>query len=261
MSESSEILTRVDGPVLNVVLNRPTKRNAMTFAMYDDLADLLGGLDPDGPIKVVTITGAGSQAFASGTDISLFRGFSSGEDGLKYEVRVERSLGAVEACPVPTVAAISGACTGGGAVIAACCDLRLATSDMTFGFPIARTLGNCLSTNTLGRLVPLIGEARTKDMLMTCRLMGAEEALAIGLVRELYDDTSALLKAASELALQLARHAPLTLRATKDALLRMRSAAAEIDDDDLIALCYGSADFREGLDAFLAKRAPEWKGC
>jgi enoyl-CoA hydratase/carnithine racemase len=145
-------------------------------------------------------------------------------------------------------------------VIAAACDLRIATRSLKFGFPIARTLANMLSATNIARVAALAGVGRTVDMVMTTRLMGAEEALAVGLVNELFDTPDALMQRAHALAAQIATQAPLTMRATKEIVRRMRERAAGIDDKDLIALCYGSADFQEGLDAFLTKRTPKFAG-
>jgi enoyl-CoA hydratase/carnithine racemase len=169
-------------------------------------------------------------------------------------------FGAVEACPVPTIAAIAGACTGGGAGIAAACDLRIACADLKFGFPIARTLGNTLSIANLSRLANLIGAGRVKDVIFTARLVGAQEAAAIGLVSEILPDHAALIARATDLAEQLAGHAPLTLSTTKEALRRLRVTGAESDDRDLIIKAYMSEDFKEGMEAFLGKRKPAWKG-
>jgi len=206
------------------------------------------------------LRGAGDKAFAAGTDIAQFRAFKTAEDALGYERRIDKVLGAVERCPLPTVAALAGACTGGGAGIAAACDIRIAARDLKFGFPIARTLGNCLSARNLARLAALMGAGRTKEMIFTSRLVGAEEALAVGLVTELLADKAAVEARALALAALLAEQAPLTLRATKEALRRLNAAAAAVDDKDLIVLCYTSEDFHEGLEAFLAKRKPDWKG-
>ncbi|WP_027171679.1 enoyl-CoA hydratase/isomerase family protein [Methylobacterium sp. 10] len=263
MSATDEILFDTDAVgIARIVLNRPQARNALTFAMYQGLIDLCGRIEADERIKVLVITGAGEKAFAAGTDIAQFRGFSSAEDALGYERFMDRVLGALERLRVPVIAAIAGACTGGGAAIAASCDLRIATRDARFGFPIARTLGNCLSMSNLRRLSSLIGPARVKDMIFTARLFGAEEALSAGLVGEVVEDAAALAVRATELATQLAGHAPLTLRATKEGLRRL-AAEEEVTarpDDDLILMCYTSADFREGMEAFLAKRPPDWTG-
>jgi len=257
---SDELLYEVRDAIGFITFNRPAARNALTFAMYEGLAEICETAAARGEAKALVLTGAGDKAFAAGTDISQFRAFKTPEDALDYEGRIDKVLTAVERCPLPTVAALAGACTGGGAGIAAACDIRIASRDLKFGFPIARTLGNCLSASNLARLSALIGAGRTKEVIFTSRLVGAEEALAAGLVTELLDDRAALAARAAELAGQLAGQAPLTLRATKEALRRLTAAAAEVDDKDLIVLCYTSEDFREGLEAFLAKRKPDWQG-
>lgn len=257
---SEDLLYEVRDQIGYVTFNRPQARNAMTFAMYEGLAQICGEAPTDGTLRAIVITGAGEKAFAAGTDINQFRAFKEPQDAIGYEKRIERVLDSIESCPLPTIAAIAGYCTGGGAGIAAACDIRIATRDARFGFPIARTLGNCLSIENYARLSSLIGAARTKEMIFTARLIDAEEARTAGLVSEILEDHAALGARAEELARTLASHAPLTLRATKEALRRLRDAGAEHDDEDLILMCYMSEDFREGLDAFLSKRPPQWKG-
>lgn len=259
MSEN-ELLYEVRGTTGWITLNRPQARNALTFAMYDGLAEICRSVPTDGSVKCLVVTGAGEKAFAAGTDMTQFRGFTSDQDALDYEHRMDVVLGAVEACPVPTIAAISGACTGGGAGIAAACDIRLTTADLRFGFPIARTLGNCLSIANLSRLSALMGAGRTKEVIFTARLVGADEAQAIGLVSEIVADHAALIARAEALAEQLAGHAPITLATTKEALRRLRVEGAGADDRDLVIRAYMSEDFKEGMEAFLGKRKPEWKG-
>jgi enoyl-CoA hydratase/carnithine racemase len=165
----------------------------------------------------------------------------------------------LERCEVPTIAAIAGICAGGGAAIAACCDLRIGTKTAKFGFPIARTLGNCLSIANISRLSTLIGPARVKDIIFAARMVEADEAVGIGLLSETVQDLAALQARTDELARLVAGHAPLTLRATKEALHRMQPKILP-DDEDLIRMCYQSRDFREGMDAFLNKRPPQWIG-
>ncbi len=252
---SDDLLYETGGGIGRVTLNRPQARNALTFAMYDRLAQI--ATDP-GDVRAVIVAGAGDKAFAAGTDINQFRDFASPEDAIRYEAMIDRCVGALERCPVPTIAAIAGACTGGGAGIAAGCDIRIAAANARFGFPIARTLGNCLSMANLARLSALIGSARVIEMIFTARLFSAEEALAVGLVSQVLPDAEALAARATELATLLSGHAPLTMRATKEALRRLRDSLPP--DEDLIRLCYGSQDFKEGMDAFLTKRAPVWKG-
>jgi enoyl-CoA hydratase/carnithine racemase len=246
--------------VAYVTFNRPQARNALTFAMYERLAEICRNANEDRSIKAILITGAGDKAFAAGTDISQFRTFDKEQDALDYEERIDRVMNAIERCRVPTVAAIHGACTGGGASIAACCDLRIASRTMKFGFPVARTLGNCLSLASYSRLVYLVGPVLVKDIVFQARLVEADEALAKGLVNELCDSQVALMDRAEEVVRIVASHAPLTLQATKEALLRLRPSVPHGEGNDLVLMCYMSADFREGMDAFLTKRKPVWKG-
>jgi enoyl-CoA hydratase/carnithine racemase len=255
----SEITTQVRGHTLWITFNRPQARNALTFEMYEGLATLCREVPTDGSIRAVVIHGAGGKAFAAGTDMTQFRAFDKAQDALDYEARIETVLEAVERCPLPTVAAINGACTGGGAAIAGACDIRITTANLKFGFPIARTLGNCLAAANLARLSSLMGAGRVREMIFTARLIGAEEAQGCGLVTEVLEDEDALMTRAGELADTLAQMAPLTLRATKEAMRRV-SAATRVEDADLIEMCYMSRDFRHGLEAFLNKEKPEWSG-
>jgi enoyl-CoA hydratase len=257
---TEELLYDVRDGIARVTFNRPQARNALTFAMYERLAEICGSVNQDRSIRALILTGAGDKAFAAGTDISQFRAFKTPQDALDYEARIDRVVGAIEECRVPVIAAIAGACTGGGGGIAAACDLRIAAANARFGFPIARTLGNCLSMGNLSRLASLIGFARAKEIILTARLVEAPEALAAGLVSEVLPDHAALMARAEELAKLLTGHAPLTMQATKEALRRLRPKLAAEEGRDLILMCYMSRDFREGMEAFLAKRPPEWRG-
>lgn len=258
---TDELLYAIRDGVGTVTFNRPQARNAMTFAMYERLAAICDEVTAgDGGVRALLVTGAGEKAFAAGTDINQFRAFETPQDALDYEARIDRVLGALERCPVPTVAAIAGACTGGGAAIAACCDIRIGAANTRFGFPIARTLGNCLSISNYTRLASLIGPARTKELIFTSRLVEAEEARSLGLLSEILPDHPALMERAEALTRLVAGQAPLTLRATKEALRRIKEKMAPEEGRDLIVMCYMSEDFREGMDAFLNKRAPVWRG-
>ena len=260
MTGEDEILFEtLEGGIARVTFNRPQARNAFTFGMYERLAAFCREAAEDKSIRAIILTGAGEKAFAAGTDISQFREFKTPEDAIQYEERVGRVIGVLESCPKPIIAAIAGACTGGGGAIAAAADIRIGAANAKFGFPIARTLGNILSMGAFSRLVSLIGPARTKEMIFTARLVEAEEAKQIGLLHELVP-----LETLQERALAVARicaaNAPLTLRATKEAIARLRPAISSEEGRDLILMCYMSADFREGMEAFLAKRPPVWKG-
>jgi enoyl-CoA hydratase/carnithine racemase len=255
-----ELLYDIRDGIGTITLNRPQARNALTFPMYERLKQIALTAGEDASLRAIVITGAGEKAFAAGTDISQFRAFKGPEDALAYEARMDEVLSALEHCPKPTIAAIAGACTGGGAAIAAVCDIRIASANARFGFPIAKTLGNCLSMQNYGRLAALIGPARVIDLIYTARLVEAEEAKAIGLVSELLPDHAALQARAAALAQIIAGHAPLTLRATKEAMRRLREAARDVHGDDLVTMCFSSEDFRQGVENFLAKRPMQWQG-
>jgi len=260
VTASEDLLYSVEEGIARMTFNRPQARNALTFAMYERMAEICQAVNADRSIKALILTGAGDKAFASGTDISQFRAFETAQDALDYEARIDRVLGTLEQCRVPIIAAIAGACTGGGAGIAACCDIRIGTESTRIGFPIARTLGNCLSMSNISRLVSLVGPARTKDMIFKARLVEAPEALALGLLSEVVPDVATLHRRAEETAKLVASHAPLTLEATKEAVRRIRRTLSREEGEDLILKAYMSEDFREGMDAFLNKRTPNWKG-
>lgn len=257
---SDELLYEVRDGIARLTFNRPQARNAFTFAMYERLAEICTAAENDHSIKAMLLTGAGDKAFASGTDINQFKSFKTADDAIAYESRIDRVVGTLERCRVPTIAAIAGACTGGGGALAAACDIRIAAANARFGFPVARTLGNCLSMGNYARLATLIGHAKTKEIIFTARLIEAEEARTLGLVSEVLPDHAALMTRADELVKTVAGLAPLTLRATKEALHRLMTRIPPGEGQDLILMCYMSEDFREGMDAFLNKRPPQWKG-
>ena len=255
----NEVLVERRGDVVWLTFNRPEARNAMTFAMYARMAEVAQEVDADPAVRALVLTGAGG-AFVSGTDISQFSAFTRESEALEYEERMDRWLTALERVRVPTIAALRGPVVGGGAAIAAACDLRVASPSARFGVPVARTLGNCFSMANLVRLVSLIGVARVKEIVFTARLVDADEALSIGLYHEVTAAEDALVPRVDELARSIASHAPLTLRATKEALRRIRDRMLPEESADLILLCYMSRDFREGVRAFMEKRKPVWTG-
>ncbi len=252
------LFERRDG-IAWLTFNRPQAKNAMTFAMYERLQGLCQEVNTDRTIRAMVLTGAGG-AFVAGTDISEFREFREERHALEYEARMNRVLEALESVEVPTIAAIRGPATGGGAAIAAACDLRIGSPSAKLGFPIARTLGNCLSMANYARWVWLVGPAKLKELIFTARLIEAPEARAIGLLNEVTPSEETLPARATEMATTIASHAPLTLRATKEALRRIQRRMTPEDGSDLVVMCYMSKDFREGVEAFLSKRKPIWKG-
>jgi enoyl-CoA hydratase len=250
----------IDGPVGYLTFNRPEARNAMTWTMYDALAETCAEAEAGKGIRVLVLRTIG-DAFIAGTDIRQFTGFRSGEDGIAYERRMESVIARLERVPVPTIAQVQGAAAGGGCMIALVCDLRVCTPSAKFGVPIARTLGNCLSAANYARLLDLIGPARTKDLLFTGRMLDVTEASTLGLVTRIAD-AGAIDDVVRDLAREIAKNAPFTIGVTKESIRRISEhrRLAPGTDDDLIAACYASQDFREGVEAFVAKRAPTFTG-
>jgi len=256
---NEEIRAERRGGALWIRVDRPAARNAMTFAMYDRIAALCREATADASVKAVVLTGSG-DAFVAGTDIAQFVDFKEAAQALDYERRMDAWLGAIEDVHVPTIAALRGPVVGGGLAIAAACDLRIAAPSARFGVPVARTLGNCFSAANLVRLAALVGLGRVKELVLTARLIDAQEARAIGLVTEVVASEDALDARVDALVEQLASFAPLTLHATKEMVRRIRARMMPDEASDLVALCYTSADFREGVAAFIGRRKPVWKG-
>ncbi len=256
---SEHVLVARDGAIVTLSFNRPEARNAMTWDMYQRLYDTCEEVDADDSIRVLVLKGTGGKAFVAGTDIGQFTEFKSAEDGLRYERNADQRMGRVARVRKPVIAQIQGFAVGGGFGIAAGADVRIATSDARFGLPMARTLGNCLSMLAYARFADLLGASRLKEMMMTARLLSAEEALAAGFVHRIVP-AETIETQVRELAEQVAALAPITLRVTKEALRRIQEARPVPNGDDLIATTYGSADFHEGVRAFLDKRPPRWTG-
>jgi len=250
-----------DGPLATLTFNRPEARNAMTWDMYQALVDVCDRVDDDSSIRVLILKGAGGKAFVAGTDIGQFAAFRDPEDGINYEHRIDEVLDRLERVTKATIAQIQGVAVGGGCGIALTCDLRIATPDSAFGIPVARTLGNCLSGATYSRLVDLLGPSLVKDMLLTGRLIPGTEALGLGMVNRL-EAAGDIEAAVRDYALQIAANAPLTVRATKEMIRRIMAGRRlrPGEDRDVVTMCYSSHDFREGVEAFVAKRAPKWTG-
>jgi enoyl-CoA hydratase/carnithine racemase len=235
------------GPAAWVTFNRPEAHNAMTFEMYEALFECCERADADDEVRVLVLRGAGEKAFVAGTDIRQFTQFSSPEDGLRYEATIDRIVGRLETVRKPTIALVHGFAMGSGLALAAACDLRVCTPAASFGLPIARTVGNCLSMENYARLAALLGEARLKDIVFTARAVDADEALAIGLATEVVPDAEERVQELCEL---LASHAAVTMRVTKEALRRLRTVP---DGDDLVREAYGSDEFRSRVRAFLSR--------
>jgi enoyl-CoA hydratase/carnithine racemase len=248
---------RRDG-VVHVTLAQPGRRNALTYEMYDALEAACRDAAADPSVRALVLRGA-DGSFAGGTDIRHLADLRSGEDGVVYEARMRKAQEAVLDLRVPVLAVVEGVCVGGGLVLAALADLVVCTPDARFGSPIARTLGNTLSATSLARLHACLGRRRTAEILLTGRLLDAEEARAAGFVTAVVPADE--LEARVEDTLEAVRAcAPLSLWSFKEVERRLDAAAAQVPVEDVYRRVYGSRDFREGVEAFLAHRPARYEG-
>ena len=246
--------------VARVTLAHPGKHNAIDVAMWEALRAgfaAWSALPPRDAPRAVVVRGEGDQ-FASGGDIDEFATFRFDEDRLRrfHEEVVAPALAAVADCEIPLVAQIAGACVGGGLEIAACCDIRVAGRSSRFGAPIAK-LGFPMAPRELQRLATIFPHAVLREILLEARLVGADEALRLGLVHEVVEDAAVAARAAAR-AERIAALAPQAARIHKRTL---RQIAAGGPDEAQIRAHYAyapSAEHREGIAAFLAKRAPRF---
>jgi enoyl-CoA hydratase/carnithine racemase len=255
----TELLTDIHPPVARITLNRPDRRNALSSQMWFGLLEITARLASEPSVKVALITGAGDAAFSAGADIAEMR------DGLADPSAMKRMQQAVldaqaawERLPIPTIAVIRGACTGGGCGLALACDLRLATPDAFFAIPPAK-LGLAYSLADTKRLYDLVGPSRAKEILFTGRRVNAEEALALGMINEIAP-SDALEDRALSLAREIAGNAGNSVRAAK-AVVNMISDGvhAETPESKLFYdESFSSPEFLEGAQAFLEKRTPRF---
>ena len=258
MSGSGAVHYERRGITARLTFDRPGARNAMSWAMYDQLSAALDELDADTTVRVAELRGAHGH-FVAGTDISQFESFTTGDEGIAYERRLDSIVSRLESVRVPTVAVVEGTAAGAGLLFAAACDFRVCTPDARFMVPIARTVGNTLSLKSVARLVAHLGPSRTKLLIMTAGTLEAEAARTIGFVSAVVEPAR-LEPHVTDLLEKLSELAPLTLSATKRLVQRILDGFAAGEADDLIREIYGSRDFHEGVDAFREKRPPKWEG-
>lgn len=257
-AEPGRVRLNVDGGIARLTFDRPQARNAMTWCMYDELAEGCRAIDADPAIRVAVLRGAGGKSFIAGTDIEQFRRFASGRDGVAYEQKIDLYVAALEALRVPTIAVVEGWAVGGGLAIANACDLRIAVTGARFGVPIARTLGNCLSPANLRRLCDTLGVGWVKRMVLLAEMPTADELRPLGYLSAVVS-AEELDARVDDTCQRLLAHAPGTMRVTREMLLRL-ATDPQAQADDLIESCYGSEDFREGVEAFSTKNPPRWQG-
>jgi enoyl-CoA hydratase/carnithine racemase len=256
--EDGVVLLERTGSIAMMTISRPGSLNALTWTMYEQMEAHLRTLASDETLRALVIRGAG-KAFATGTDIHQFQGYTSA-DGALYERKMETIIEGLYNFPRPVIAAVHGYALGAGILFAAVADLRYATPSSRFGMPIARTLGNCLSMKNYHHLVEGFGAMRAKEMIFTGRLLSAQDALHYGFLTAIVEEDR-IYAYVLEIAQQVSNHAPLTIWATKEAQRRINAAALRNTSfDDVMARVYDSHDFAEGVQAYGAKRKPRWTG-
>ncbi|HEV7412211.1 MAG TPA: enoyl-CoA hydratase-related protein [Casimicrobiaceae bacterium] len=249
-----------DGAIATVVLNAPDKLNALSKASWAELGRVVRELSADESLRCVIVRGAGTKAFAAGADIAEFPEVrASAAQGKEYGELIHATMRSIGECRHPTVAMIHGVCVGGGLEVALMCDLRICGAGSRFGIPINR-LGLTMGYGELAGLLAVVGPAAALEILLEGRIFGAQEAFDKRLVQRVVpdEDVEAEARAAAE---RIAAGAPLVARWHKQFIRRL-SLTPQLSDADWAEgyACFDTADFREGLAAFLAKRDPRFRG-
>ncbi len=259
---TDKMLAEKDGAIGWMIFNNPARRNATSLEMWQAIADILEDFGSDPAVRVVVMRGAGDKAFVSGADISQFEDQrADAEAAASYNRVADGARAAMAALDKPLIAMIRGYCLGGGVAIAMAADMRIAADDARFGIPAAR-LGIAYGFGYLKKLVDLVGPAYAKEILLTARRLGAEEALRIGLVNHVVP-VAELEAVVRETCATIIDNAPLSLVANKAIIDEIAKDPGERDParlEELARRCYDSADYAEGRRAFMEKRKPVWSG-
>lgn len=260
MPHSQYVLQERIGGVLRITVDRPDALNALSSQLLDDLIDAFSSADADADVRVVILTGGGDRVFIAGGDIKEMMGMSPSE-AREYSLLGHRLAQAIEGIGKPVIAAVNGAATGGGCELATACDIRIASDRARFSQPEVK-LGVPPGWGGALRLLRIAGAGRAREMILTGRMVPAEEALRMGLVHAVVPQER-LMAEAEAIAATIAANAPVALAHAK----RFLNLAPSLDpisatelEADLFALCFATEDQREGMSAFLEKRAAQYKG-
>ncbi len=256
------LVVRREPPLAWLEINRPAAHNALNTRVWEQLAESFEGLGADAAIRVIILRGAGEKAFISGADISEFTALrANAAMTARYDALSGRAWGAINRAAQPVIAMVNGLCYGGGVSIALACDLRLAADHARFAVPATR-LGLSYPMEAIERLVHIVGPTHAAHILLCAEPVDASEAQRIGLVNRVVPRAE-LEEATRRYALRLAEGAPLTLAAHKRAIHESLRARADRDTDglrELMRRCFDSADYQEGIAAFMEKRPPRFRG-
>jgi enoyl-CoA hydratase/carnithine racemase len=257
---SDSVLLAREGAIATITFNKPERMNALDRGMWERLGTLMRELSADDALRCIVLRGAGTKAFAAGADIAEFATErANANQAAGYGEAIHHTMEAVRECPHPTLAMIHGACVGGGLEVAAMCDMRICGESSRFGIPIKK-LGLTMAYGELMGLLGVVGPATALEILLEGRVFKADEALAKGLVNRVVPDDR-VESEAMEAAQRIATGAPLVARWHKK-FIRKLQYQARLSDDDWVEgfACFDTADYKEGVSAFLGKRDPQFKG-
>jgi enoyl-CoA hydratase len=257
-----KILQKIADGVGIITFNNPEKRNAMSLDMWEGLGLALVELRDDAEVRVVILIGAGDKAFVSGADISQFeKNRHNAEASEEYSKKSAAQRALLADYPKPIIACIRGFCLGGGMQVAMAADIRIASENSQFGIPAAK-LGIAYGYDGLKHLVSLVGPSWARLLMYTGMRIDSAEAVRIGLVDRVVPDTE-LWDATSEIARTISGNAPLAIKAAKITIAQVLKDPDKRDMDaikQIGTVCMDSEDFREGRQAFMEKRKPQFKG-
>jgi enoyl-CoA hydratase/carnithine racemase len=261
--QTEKILAHVENGIGWITFNQPKKRNAISFAMWKAIPEIISDFAAADDVRVVVMKGAGDKAFVSGADISEFEEVRSTPEQIEiYEKATSASGAALRSLEKPLIAMIRGFCVGGGMSIALGADLRISADDGQFGVPAAK-LGLGYGYGGIKELMNLVGPSYAKEIFFTGQRFSAVDAEKMGLVNRVVP-VDELETTVSTLARTIAGNAPLTVKATKAAINEGTKNPDERDLDRIAAMveaCFNSEDYKEGRRAFMEKRKPQFKGC
>jgi enoyl-CoA hydratase/carnithine racemase len=257
---TNPLIVHIKDGIATVSLNRPEKRNALNLEMWKKIPVFLNELKENSNVKVIIIKGIDDRAFSAGADISEFAEVRfSADQSRKYDQYLTSAGDALQECPKPIIALVQRHCIGGACEIALACDLRFSSENGIFGITPAK-LGIVYGVPQTKRLIDIVGPSRAKDILFSSRFLDAQEAYEIGLIDRVYKDEE-IVEKTYEYAKVLSMRSQVTIQGAKKIISNLLKSENEKNKESvrIVEQSYNSEDYREGVQAFLEKRQPNFK--